>query len=81
MLEFENSRNKSTQKKTVIQNFMDDYAAFYISAKNKREIKNLADEIMKTGIKEKDAYHVSCAILGHCKYFITTDDRLLKVPI
>ena len=60
---------------------MDDYAAFYISAKNKREIKNLADEIMKTGIKEKDAYHVSCAILGHCKYFITADDRLLKVPI
>ena len=33
---------------------------------------------MKTGVKEKDAYHVACAIIAQCKYFITTDDRLLK---
>ncbi len=33
---------------------------------------------MKTGVKEKDAYHVACAIVAQCKYFITTDDRLLK---
>lgn len=33
---------------------------------------------MKTGVKEKDAYHVACAIIAQCRYFITTDDRLLK---
>lgn len=33
---------------------------------------------MNTGVKEKDAFHVSCAIYAECDYFITTDDRLLK---
>lgn len=33
---------------------------------------------MKTGIKEKDAYHVACVVIAECNYFITTDDRLLK---
>ena len=33
---------------------------------------------METGIKEKDAYHVACAIKAECNYFVTTDDRLLK---
>lgn len=42
------------------------------------EIEKYAGEIMKTGIKEKDAYHVACAIIAQCKYFIITDDRLLK---
>ena len=31
-----------------------------------------------TGVKEKDAYHVACAIVAKCNYFITTEDRLLK---
>lgn len=38
----------------------------------------MAVSIMKTGIKEKDAYHVACAVIAGCNYFITTDDRLLK---
>lgn len=33
---------------------------------------------MKTGVKEKDAYHVACAVIAGCNYFITTDDRLLN---
>ena len=33
---------------------------------------------MKTGVKEKDAAHIACALLAGCEYFITTDDRLLK---
>lgn len=33
---------------------------------------------METGIKEKDVYHVACAIMADCDYFVTTDDRLLK---
>ena len=44
---------------------------------------NLLSEIMLTKLwklasKKKDAYHVACAIIAECKYFITTDDRLLK---
>lgn len=37
-----------------------------------------AEEIMKTGIKTKDAYHVACAIYTSCDCFLTTDNRLLK---
>jgi predicted nucleic acid-binding protein len=32
-----------------------------------------------TGLKAKDALHVACAISAGCAYFITTDDRILKL--
>lgn len=34
--------------------------------------------IMNTGVKFKDACHVASAIYAGCKYFISTDKRLLK---
>lgn len=37
-----------------------------------------AVEIMKTGIKFKDACHVASTIYAGCEYFISTDVRLLK---
>ncbi len=78
VLDFENSNNRSMQKKIAIEKFMKDYTKLYVSNRNKEDIKKLALAIMKTGIKEKDAYHVTCAIMAECNYFITTDDRLLK---
>ena len=57
---------------------MKEYAAFYDSNKREKDIAKIADAIMRTGIKEKDAYHVACAIIAECNYFVTTDDRLLK---
>ena len=62
----------------AIEKFMEDYATFYVSNRNENRIKEYATTIMETGVKEKDAYHVACAILAECEYFITTDDRLLK---
>ncbi len=78
VLEFENSNNRSIQKKLAIEKFMKDYATLYVSNKNERDIAKTAALIMKTGIKEKDAYHVACAVQAQCHYFITTDDRLLR---
>ena len=78
VLDFENSRNRSVQKKTAIEKFMKDYTALYVSNKNEEDIKKIAALIMGTGVKEKDAYHVACAIRAECNYFVTTDDRLLK---
>ena len=46
--------------------------------KHKKYVRETADKIMKTGVKEKDAAHIACALLAGCEYFITTDDRLLK---
>lgn len=78
VLDYENSRNRSLQKKMAIERFMKEYASIYVSDRNTDEIGKYADGIMKTGVKEKDAYHVACAVTARCKYFITTDDRLLK---
>lgn len=78
VLDFENSNNRSMQKKLAIEKFMNEYATVYVSNKNEKDIAKLADTIMETGVKEKDAYHVACAIIAECNYFVTTDDRLLK---
>jgi predicted nucleic acid-binding protein len=40
-----------------------------------------ANEIMKKNIKAKDALHLSCAIEAECKYFITTDRKLLNKSV
>ena len=37
-----------------------------------------ADDIISTGVKFYDAYHVACAIYAGCDYFLSTDKRLLK---
>ena len=78
VLDYENDRNRSLQKKIAIDRFIREYTSVYVSDRNKSEIEKRTDEIMKTGVKEKDAYHVACAVIAQCKYFITTDDRLLK---
>lgn len=78
ILDFENSNNRSIQKKMAIEKFMKEYAKLYVSNKNEGDIAKIADQVMRTGIKEKDAYHVACAVTAECDYLITTDDRLLK---
>lgn len=78
VLDFENRNNRSIQKMMAIEKFMKEYATVYVSNKNESDIAKLAEAIMETGIKEKDAYHVACAVMAECNYFVTTDDRLLK---
>ena len=77
-LDFENINNRSIQKKIAIEKFMKDYATLYVSNKHGDMLAEIADSIMETGVKEKDAYHVACALMAECDYFVTTDDRLLK---
>ncbi|MCL2055484.1 MAG: hypothetical protein FWG90_13775 [Oscillospiraceae bacterium] len=58
--------------------FIENNASYYISKDNDNTAIALTDEIMKTGIKRKDASHTACAIIAKCDYLITTDKRLLK---
>lgn len=78
VLDFENSNNRSMQKKMAIEKFMKENTTLYVSNKNEKDITKLAHAVMETGIKEKDAFHVACAVIAECNYFVTTDDRLLK---
>ena len=70
--------NPFEDNKAYILNFIEETATAYVGKKRFDEIEQLANEVMQTGIKKKDATHLSCAIIAGCDYFITTDKRVLK---
>lgn len=78
MLRYECSQNPYEMRKKAIMQFIDTYAAAYVGLERKNEIEAIAREIMRTGVKYKDACHVASAIYAECEYFISTDKRLLK---
>lgn len=78
VLWYENSENPFEIRKMSINEFIQENSIEYIDVDQAENIKAKAEEIMSTGVKVKDAYHVACAIHAKCDYFFTTDDRLLK---
>jgi predicted nucleic acid-binding protein len=66
------------ERKEGILNFIESNAVGFIGTKRINEIEALANQIIRTGIKKKDATHLACAIISKCDYFLTTDRRLLK---
>jgi predicted nucleic acid-binding protein len=45
------------------------------------DIVKKANEIMKSKIKQKDSLHIACALEAKCKYFITTDRKILNKTV
>ena len=78
MLEFENSENPYELRRQAIGVFISENESKYVSIDRERDVIRLAEKIMATGVKYKDACHVACAVLSGCEYFLTTDHRLLK---
>lgn len=78
VLRYENEQNPYEIRKRSITEFINNNTTKYVDINNIESIKIKANEIMRTGIKVKDAYHVACAIEGKSDCFLTTDDRLLK---
>ena len=77
MLELENSKNPYPLRRETIHKFS--YrCVHYVDESNVDAVIQIALPIMASGVKEKDALHVACAIHTSCDYFLTTDDRLLK---
>ena len=77
ILEFENSKNPYPLRRETILKFS--YRCNqYIDESNTDDVIKIAKPIMESGVKEKDALHVACAIYASCDCFLTTDDRLLK---
>ena len=44
-------------------------------------IVNTAKELLKTGLRQKDASHIACAIYAGAVFFITTDKKILNKPV
>ena len=78
MLRYECSKNPFEMRRNTIFDFMRENAFGYVGDDRKELIEARAIEIMKRGIRFKDAYHVASAIYAGCEYFISTDIRLLK---
>lgn len=78
MLTFENSKNRIEEKRNAITAFMESYSSVYVGSEWREKVDLIANEIMSTGVKSAGALHTACAILAHCDYMLTTDDRLLK---
>lgn len=77
VLTYENSRNRFEVKHTAISCFLEDNVSVYIDATHAEQAASIAEGIQRTGVKAMDALHTACAIIAHCDYMLTTDDRLL----
>lgn len=77
-LDYENDHNYNATKRKHIAQFMRENESVYVGNLRYNDAAHLAEKIMTTGIKRMDATHIACAILARCKYFLTTDDRILK---
>lgn len=78
MLRYECSQNPFAMRRQGILSFVDENMSFFVDADRQASIEEKAYEIMKTGIKFKDACHVASVIYAKSEYFISTDVRLLK---
>lgn len=75
ILEFENLANPYEFRQMVIQKWKK--KAILQIGKNEKVVKR-AEKLTEYALKAKDALHVACAIDGDCKYFVTTDDKILN---
>lgn len=78
VLDYECSCNPFEIRRESIEKFISKNARLYVGAERDDIITQMANVIMGTGVKEKDAYHVASAMYADCDYFLTTDKRLLK---
>ena len=78
ILIYENECNPYVARRTSITTYLGDNVSEYVGEEGKAEVIKIAEDIMKTGIKMKDSYHLASAIYLNADYFITTDDRVKK---
>lgn len=78
ILWYELSQNPIDMRRKGITDFIRDNSSEFINTDYKNQIRKKANEIMETGVKMKDAFHVACALSAGTDFFITTDRRLLK---
>jgi hypothetical protein len=75
ILDFENEANPFEERRTTISEWRQ-YAT--VDIEETPTILQQANSLASAGLKAKDALHLSCAIVGGCEFFLTTDDAILK---
>ena len=75
ILDYEISFNPFSERKTQIVKWKN---VAVVDIDESEEVLALANTLAMKHIKPKDALHISCAIKAECRFFITTDAKLLK---
>lgn len=75
MLDIENDQNPFREKRIAVERWI---RLSIVDVDETECLVDRAKELVKLGIKAKDALHVASAIEGKAKYFVTTDDKLVK---
>ena len=78
ILEYENDQNPFVERRKRIEEWQD-YAIVDCDLTNEISLKS--NELMKLDLREKDSFHVACAIISNADYFITTDVKILNKGI
>lgn len=76
ILDYENNRNPFHERKDQINGWKK-YAKEIIQESS--ELINIANSLNKKGFLKIDSLHMACAIISKCDYFLTTDDKILKL--
>ena len=75
ILEAENTANPFEERERAIREW-GQHAIMNI--KENSAILEKAKDLNQKGVRSKDALHIACAISAGCKYFLTTDDKILN---
>jgi len=78
ILEFENDQNPFVERKRQITKWQ---SLAVVDCNLTDDVLAKSRELMKLGLREKDSYHIACAIISNADYFITTDAKILNKHI
>lgn len=76
MLDYENNRNPYIERKVRINGWKK-YAVQDIE--ENPEVLKTANLLNQIGIQKIDSLHIACAVFSKCDYFLTTDDKILRL--
>jgi len=76
ILDYENNKNPYQERKIRIKTWKN-YAQ--VDIEENAEIIETAELLNQKGLRRIDSLHIACATFAKCEYFLTTDDRILKL--
>ena len=76
ILDYENNRNPFQERKDRINGWKK-YAI--VDIQESHELIEIANSLYKKGFPKIDSLHMACAIISKCEFFLTTDDKILKL--
>ncbi|OGK01798.1 MAG: PIN domain protein [Candidatus Raymondbacteria bacterium RifOxyB12_full_50_8] len=75
MIDYENHANPFRERRTAISAWR---KIAVTDIEENTLLLRLANELVRMGLKAKDALHIACSIHAKCDYFLTTDDLVLR---